>query len=484
MLEHAIFASPVSSIPKGAPTPSSAKKIYTSLFAGAACHEAEAFLSGQLDQARTLPCDLPEDPAELHAWAERNQQRVTETYAAYLAERKAGKSRRYFSSVAHALYFIRGVAPTKLVDGAWLYGCLAQWQENDFRPLIKTYVEELGEGAPAKNHVVLYQRLLDTHGVADWSELGEEHFTQGAIQLALAQTDRGALPEVVGYNLGYEQLPLHLLISSYELNELGIDPYYFTLHLTVDNASTGHAHDAIEAVLRLMQRAADPAEFYQRVRDGYRLNDLGASSTSVIQGFSLDAEVVRVLAAKARVGKHMHSDYCRVAGKSINDWLAEPAQIPALLREFERTGWITRGQAPANSRFWRLIEGERAEMFGVFSPYERQVMADWISSPAASGAPAPAPRIASFRSRTRALEQVPDRVAPTRSQRQIIRQIYDEEARQAMTGNDLLRALEQDVAQAPTRAAAIALLLPHLSPTRHHTAVGLMATRLFARMYA
>jgi hypothetical protein len=59
---------------------------------------------------------------------------------------------------------------------------------------------------------------------------------------------------VIGYNLGYEQLPLHLLITSYELNELGIDPYYFTLHVTVDNAGSGHAHKAVQALRDLMAR--------------------------------------------------------------------------------------------------------------------------------------------------------------------------------------------------------------------------------------
>jgi hypothetical protein len=36
-------------------------------------------------------------------------------------------------------------------------------------------------------------------------------------------------------------------------------------------------------------------------------------------------------------------------------------------------------RAPAeNSRFWKLLQGERAEMFGVFSSYELQVIHDWI----------------------------------------------------------------------------------------------------------
>jgi|GEM_PF-6927555 len=32
------------------------------------------------------------------------------------------------------------------------------------------------------------------------------------------------LPEVVGFNFGYEQLPLHLLITTYELDELALPP--------------------------------------------------------------------------------------------------------------------------------------------------------------------------------------------------------------------------------------------------------------------
>jgi hypothetical protein len=60
------------------------------------------------------------------------------------------------------------------------------------------------------------------------------------------------LPEVIGFNLGYEQLPLHLLITAYELKELHIDPYYFTLHITVDNADSGHAKQAVDAVFSAM----------------------------------------------------------------------------------------------------------------------------------------------------------------------------------------------------------------------------------------
>ena len=441
----------------------------------------DAFLAGQLADAAALPCDLPERPEHLAEWAAPRNAAVAARYSQYLAERKLGAPRRYFTNRAHALYFLRCVAPTKLVDGAWLYGTLGRWHENEFRPLIKTYIEELGDGLPAKNHVVLYQRLLDNHACNDWHNLDDAHFTQGAIQLALGHAGERFLPEVIGYNLGYEQLPLHLLITSYELNELGIDPYYFTLHITVDNAATGHAHDAIDALQRLAARARDPVSFYQRVRAGYRLNELGACTNSVIADFDLEQELVRVMASKAAVGKDMHGDYCRVEGKTINAWLSDPAQIPSLLRAFENTGWIKRGAPAEESRFWRLIQGERAEMFGVFSVYEPQVLSDWIATSDTSDADAPAPRVASFRARQRALDQLAEAPRPAHPARSLIRYRYQDDG---ALHDDQLRSLEQAVALAPTKADAMTLLIAHMSPERHHSAAGLMATRMFTRLLA
>ncbi|WP_308602313.1 iron-containing redox enzyme family protein [Massilia sp. Dwa41.01b] len=328
-----------------------------------------------------IPADLPPTLAQLEDWMEARTDAVGAEYRDYLAARKSGAPRRYFQNQAHALYFLKAAAPTKLVDGAWLYGMLKHWDSPDFHPLIKTYLEELGGGAPSKNHVTIYRKLLATHGVEGWESLSDDHYLQGAIQLALGHNAERFLPEIIGYNLGYEQLPLHLLITSYELNEFGIDPYYFTLHVTVDNAASGHARKAVQALRDLMPRVGDRAAFYRRVLDGYKLNELGASTNSVIAEFDLETELVDILARKSGVGKNMHSDYCRVAGRSVNDWLGDPAQIPGFLGALESAGWIKRGEDVEHSRFWRLIHGERAEMFGVFSAYEQQVLRDWILHP-------------------------------------------------------------------------------------------------------
>lgn len=239
----------------------SARALYFSLNQGAPDAPVGAiardYLEQQLKQASALPDELPDDIALFEAWVTRRSEAVGAEYHAYLESRKNGAARRYFTSKSHALYFLQSVAPTKLVDGAWLYGLLARWDDPDFHALIRTYLEELGDGLAEKNHVVLYKKLLASHGCDQWHDLPDDHFIQGAIQLALAYDAEHCLPEIIGYNLGYEQLPLHLLITAYELNELGIDPYYFTLHITVDNGGTGHAYKAVQGLQQLLPRCAN-----------------------------------------------------------------------------------------------------------------------------------------------------------------------------------------------------------------------------------
>jgi len=460
----------------------SAKALYFSLLDNPeeAAVEARAFLHAQIELARCEPEELPESVTQLSGWVQGRSEAVGLAYREYLSARKNGAARRYFTNKSHALAFLKGAAPTKLADGAWLYGTLPRWENPDFHPLIKTYLEELGDGVPDKNHVTLYRRLLAAHGCEHWEGLSDPHFVQGAIQFALAYNAQDFLPEIVGYNLGYEQLPLHLLITSYELNELGIDPYYFTLHVTVDNAGSGHAHKAVQALRNLMAQSSDPAAFYRRVLDGYRLNELGASTTSIIAGFDLEAELIEIFTAKAVVGKNMHSDYCRVAGRSINDWLAEPAQIPAFMAAMEGAGWIKRGEDAENSRFWRLIQGERAEMFGVFSSYEQQVLRDWIQSSRDDSTAARTGRVLSHRARQRTLDTLNQHAERgAYPERGLIRR---RRAGAESAGDAELRQLEQKVADAAGKPEAMAMLARLMSPAVHHTAIGLMASRMYSQL--
>src|SRR5690606_36695613 len=141
--------------------------------------------------------------------------------------------------------------------------------------------------------------------------------------------------------------------------------YYFQLHVTVDNGSTGHARRACDAVLEALPRLDDGGAFWQRVRSGARLADAGVGTVEVIESFDPQEEVLRILTAKSPAGAGAHSDYCRVAGRSVNDWLASPENMAGFLAQLQARDWIRRGQPAANSRFWKLLQGERAEMFGV-----------------------------------------------------------------------------------------------------------------------
>jgi hypothetical protein len=434
--------------------------------------EAAQLLHEQLEATRDAADSLPESPLDLLAWMQGNAQSVAAQYTVYLEQRGAGAARRFFGNRAHALYFLRSVAPTKLVDGAWLYGLLAHWRNGRFDDLVRTYIEELGEGAADKNHVVLYRKLLSRYGLDPLDDLPEAMHLQGLVQLALSCNAEEFLPELVGFNLGYEQLPLHLLICAYELNELGLDPYYFTLHVTVDNSATGHAMRACRAVLETLPRLGDASDYWRRVRAGSRLADAGLGTAQVIAGFDIEAEVVRILSGKSVAGRGAHSDYCQVAGRKVNDWLAQPGQIPAFLDALQRSGWIRLGEPVEHSRFWGLLQGERAEMFGVFSGYELQVVHDWIRGAASSDgqafteqqAPTGRARRPTFRAQSR-LATARGRSAPI-----------------AGSGDDLLdpdlQALSEQLPRL-TDDQQMALLVRAMAPSQHWTPAGLHATRLF-----
>jgi len=336
------------------------------------------WLDEQITRVEQHPDDLPPSPSQLPAWSAQHAAEVAKAYAEYLQQRREGGARRYFSNRAHALWFLQQIAPTKAVDGAWLHGTLQHWQDPRYHGLIRTYLEELGNGDPRCNHVLIYQRLLSRLGCLEPSHLDDSRYLQGAVQLALGAHGDAFLPEVLGYNLGYEQPPLHLLITTYELAELGIDGHYFQLHVTIDNAASGHAHLSIHALQQLCP-AEDPQTFYQRVRRGYRLNELGTPAATLIGEFDLQAQLFAALERKRQYGQYMHSDHCRLQKRTINQWLAEPGTMPAFVDALQAQGWIRRGENPVHSRWWALIDGPTAPMFGVFTAYEKQLWHDWIA---------------------------------------------------------------------------------------------------------
>lgn len=143
--------------------------------------DAASWLNKQIFALDLPACDLPDDPQDLHAWMQCGVQQTTQKYAEYLHQRKHGAKRTFFSNWAHALHFLKSVAPNKLVKSAWLYGLLEHWRNPRFLGLIKTYIEELGNFIADKNHVVTYQTLLARYGLDLPGDVDDNFYAQGLI---------------------------------------------------------------------------------------------------------------------------------------------------------------------------------------------------------------------------------------------------------------------------------------------------------------
>ena len=338
-----------------------------------------AFLEEQLSRAPPSEDNVAMNKAGLTDWLRCKSDSIDHQYQAYLIGRANGEPRRLFSTKSHALYFIKCVAPTKLVDGAWLYGFTQYWEDERFAPYLQLYLEGLGDGYSERNHVVIFRELLKTLGLEEWTNLDDRYFQQGAIQLALGQMTDYYLPEVIGLNLGYELVPLHLLITAHELEELGVDSHCVTLRVTNNQTESERTKKAVDSVIKNALNFGDDYNYFQRLINGFQLNALGFGSEAIIASFDLQQELYSIIKNKANLGRFMRSNQSKLQGSFINDWLTALDDIPNFLNTFESNGWVRRHQDPENSRFWKLIGDSKAKMFGVFTTYEKQVIYDWIA---------------------------------------------------------------------------------------------------------
>jgi len=118
-------------------------------------------------------------------------------------------------------------------------------------------------------------------------------------------------------------------------------------------------------------------------------------------------------------------------------------------------------------------------MFGVFSSYEQQVLRDWIQTPREADASQRTTRVLSHRARQRTLETLNQHAARgSHPERSLIRR----HAAGSVHGDSELRELEEKVAGAAGKSEAMAMLGKLMTPSLHHTAIGLMATRLYSQL--
>ncbi|KAL6703281.1 hypothetical protein ACN47E_010069 [Coniothyrium glycines] len=341
----------------------------------------------------------------------------TDRWEQYLARRKAGGSREMFGDRAEAEWWLKQAAPVKYVDGAWLGHINKVTTPFKYRQITKNawqvMSEELGDGDLAKNHVYVYRNLMNDINAglpaADSEDfihprhgLNEVHCWKAALaQLIISLFPHEFLPEVLGFNMAYESLPLHLLKTVKELRELRLNPYYFELHISIDNADSGHAAMAAAAVadyIKLVQRdnGYDAAHVaWKRVQTGYVLAEglpttpespsLRQESMNSFPRDDTEEALVAIFTAKSSVAHKIHcNSRLKIGRQSLVDWLEpnafkDPRWQQEFLQELSNCKpWVTKGDS-MNSRLVKELSWE-GKMFGSFTEKEVEVVKSWINS--------------------------------------------------------------------------------------------------------
>nr|ACD54584.1 ATPase-like protein [Adineta vaga] len=326
---------------------------------------------------------------------------VTVGYKKYLERRQNGGSRELFPDVTYAKYWLRTVAPVKYVDGAWIGGIHRTTTNMMYRSFTKTLwqilSEELGDGDLQKNHVWVYRQLLESIDANDIGRGDSKDFISsfrnanndvrvwtGAIaQLCISLFPDMFLPEILGFNMSYESLPLHLLITIYELRELNIDPYYFVLHVSIDNKHSGHAAMGVNSVITYITSlpVVEQSTAWKRIQAGFLL--ASELPTTPIPYSDLDKSLEKIFGEKSIAAHSIHASCLgKIGGRTgmkLNDWL-DPLLYPnhslTFLRTLADSQWIVRGE-PERSKLVREMKwGGR--MFGAFTSQEVSILQAWI----------------------------------------------------------------------------------------------------------
>jgi hypothetical protein len=364
-------------------------------------------------------------PENLDGFLKAKDVDVTNRWEAYVARRKAGQPREMFSDKSEAQWWLKQAAPVKYVDGAWLGHINKISTPFKFRNITKNawqvMSEELGDGDLAKNHVHVYRDLMNDIEAglppADSEdfiharhELNEVRCWKAAVaQMLISLFPHDFLPEALGFNMAYESLPLHLLKTVKELRELRLNPYYFELHISIDNADSGHAAMAMAAVATYIdvveqtegENAAHVA--WKRVQAGYILAEgLPTTpespslkmSTDLFPRSEIEAAVVQIFAAKSFVAHKIHcNSRLRIGRKSLVEWLEPNAfrdrhwQKEFLHDLSNCKPWVIQGDSE-KSRLIRELSWE-GKMFGSFTQTEVEAVKAWIDD---LGEPVQSPR--------------------------------------------------------------------------------------------
>ena len=291
---------------------------------------------------------------------------------------------------------IRQYAPFNQLDGAWLRNVTRTGPISDVHALLfSVWKDEMGDGTMGLNHSNLYTDLMRSVGIwlphvtdekyAQDTNFLDSAFTLPTFQLAISALSEEFFPELLGMTLRIEWEVLSLWPSVKRLRYHNIDPHFYTMHIGIDNAASGHGAQARRAVELFLddQRAAGGDEavqqMWRRIWNGYVafaiLGTLAADTAALVKKHAnFQSRIEDMIARKQEFGQYNHGDKM-LAGDYINDWFENP---PQFARALVQSGYIVPGD-PDNSPFFALTSFD-GPMFKVFTDDELALWRDWILS--------------------------------------------------------------------------------------------------------
>jgi len=356
-------------------------------------------------------------PESLINFLQVDNDSITREWELYMARRRAGSPTELFQDTEEAKWWLRQMAPVKFVDGAWLGHINKITTPFALRRVTKdawqVMSEELGDGDRDKNHVYVYQELMKEIG-AELPEADTIDFTHAQHQLnekcvwktAVAQLlislfPHQFLPEILGFNMHFEGLTIETMKAARELEDIGLNPYYFVLHISIDNADSGHTAIAMQTVIKYIEHVRQAQgtgaaqQTWKRIQAGFILSK-GLSAgpqcpsrrKSTAKSFPRDvreAEVIRIFKAKAPVAHKIHcSSRMRIGGRKLVDWL-EPNSFAGKQWQMDFVDylsnmrpWVRKGDSGKS----RLIQelSWQGKMFGSFTQSEVEAVKQWIDA--------------------------------------------------------------------------------------------------------
>ena len=345
------------------------------------------------------------------------QEKVTKYWEDYVGRRKAGHPREFFKTHEDAKTWIKQNSPLKYVDGAWLGHLNKSSTPFALRGITKDawqiLSEEYGDGDLDKHHAHLYSKLVrdvdptlprgDTEdfihprqGLTDVSI-----WKAATAQLLISLFPHDFLPEILGFNLHFEGLSEETLIVSRELRELNFDPYYFLLHISIDNADSGHTAMALQVVVNYMEYLQDTNDdhavqrAWKGIQVGFILSQSLSSEASKIPKDTFGASdkpknkyesaLEKIFQSKAHASHRIHcNNETKIGVRTLSEWLDPGAMTSHRWRiEFLHSlstteKLVQRGESHKSKLVQEL--SWKGKMFGAFTESEVKAVSDWIDS--------------------------------------------------------------------------------------------------------